>query len=190
MRTGWKLLIGLHGKFVSAIVVMLSFIVAFGPGGSAWGQPSVEQSREIETFAQQKSRAEDFARPLKKRYEKKKISQQSLQKGEALYIDAKAAFNGYITQFQFDIRAGRQPSQKNLQVAVEKSEKFIAYADEQVYGASRGPAVVALVGALVSALTKAGIDFWKEKRKATQQEREGLAKELEKLKWQPFDQIK
>jgi hypothetical protein len=168
---------------------MLSLIVAFGPGGSAWGQPSSEWSREIETFAQQKNKAEDSARQLKKGYVKKKLSEQSLQKGEILYNDAKAAFNGYITQYQFDIRAGRQPSQKNLQVAVEKSEKFNAYADEQVYGASRGPAVVAVIASLVTALTKAGLNIWGEYRRATKQEREALSQELDKLKWQPFEQI-
>jgi hypothetical protein len=128
----------LLGQIWSGAVVMLSFVVAFSSIGSAWGKLSDECSREIEIFAQQKYRAEDFARLLKKRFEKKKISEESLQKGEALYNDAKATFNGYLTQFQFDIKSGREPSQKNLQSAVEKSERFTAYADEQVYGAPRG----------------------------------------------------
>jgi len=179
----------MHRKIESRAVVMLSLIVALAPCGSVWGQTSSEWSKEIEIFAQQKNKAEDSARLLKKSYEEKKISEQSLEKGEILYNDAKAAFNGYITQYQFDIRAGRQPSQTNLQVAVEKSEKFNAYADEQVYGASRSPAVVAVIASLVTALTKAGLNFWGEYRKAAQQEREVLAQELDKLKWQPFDQI-
>ena len=190
MKSRWRLINRQPGKFLSGAVVLLSFMVAIGPGGLAWGQLSEEASREIETFAQQKNRAENFARLLKKSYEKKKISEESLQKGEALYNDAKVAFNGYLTRFQFDVRAGRQPSQKNLQVAVEKSEKFTAYADEQVYGGSRGPVVVAVIASLVTALSKAGIAYWGEYRKATQQQRDVLAKELEKLEWQPFDQIK
>jgi hypothetical protein len=190
MKPGWKLINRQPGKFFSGAVVLLSFIVAIGPSGLAWGQLSDEGSREIEIFKQQKTRGEDFARILKKSYEKKKISEQSLQKGEALYNDARVALNGYLTRFQFDIKAGRQPSQENLQVAVEKSEKFTAYADELVYGGSRGPVVVAVIAGIVTALSKAGIEFWKEYRKASQQERDVLAEDLKKLEWQPFDQIK
>jgi hypothetical protein len=190
MTTEGKLLTGLSGKFRFGVAVLVSFLLAFGSGGSAGGQLSGECSREIEIFAQQKSRAEDFARQLKKRYERKKLSEPSLLKGEALYNEARAAFNGYLTQFQFDLRTGREPSQKNLQAAVEKSEKFTAYADEQVYGASRGPALVVVIANLVAALTQAALNYWENYRKQAQLERDLLAQELDKLKWQPFDQIK
>lgn len=183
MRSRWQLLNKIHGKFISAAVIILSFIMIFGPGGSAWGQ-------EIGILAKQKYRAEDWARLLKENYAKKKISEHSFLKGEVLYNAAEEEFNGYLAQVEYDIKAGRQPSQKNLKVAVEKSKEFTSYAEEQVYGPSRGPELVALAGVLVSSLAKAIIDFWKEYRKANQQEREALAKEFEKYKWQPFEQIK
>ena len=185
MRTGWKL----FQRLLAKAVLVLSFLVAFGPVGSALGQPSGPGLGDIEIFAQQKDRAETFTRLLKKSYEKKKLSEPSLQKGESLYNEAKAAFNGYLTQYQFELKAGRQPSQKSLSEAVKKSEKFTAYADEQVYGVSRGPVAVGMLTTLIAALTKAGVDFYKEYRKVNQEQREILIQELEKLKWQAFDQI-
>jgi hypothetical protein len=181
MRTGWQLLNKLHEKFMSAAVVLLSFIMVFVPVGSAWGQ-------EIGKLVQQKVRAENFVRLLKAEYTKKKISEQSFKKGEALYNDAMVDFNSYVAQVQSDIRAGKQPSQHNLKEAVEKSEKFSAYTEDQVYGTSRGGVAAAVV--LIPPIANAVITFWKEYNKEKQQERDKLAQEFEQYKWQPFDYIK
>ena len=72
-----------------------------------------------------------------------------------------------------------------------KSEKFTAYVDKLLFGESRGAgAVAAIVASVVSTLTTAGLNILGEYRRDSQQEREGLIEELEKLKWQTFGQIK
>jgi len=195
MRTTWPSQTGLDGKFRSGIMFLLSVLLALTPVGSAWAQLFEQLSKDLGTIYQQKSRAEEFARLLKKAYENKKISDNSLQQGERLYIDAKAAFDGWITKLQFDLKAGRESKsaqeEKILQAAVEKSERFTAYVDQLLFGESRGAAAVAaIVTTVVTALTTAGLNIWGECRKANQEERERLVKELEKLKWQPFGQIK
>jgi hypothetical protein len=77
-----------------------------------------------------------------------------------------------------------------LQATVEKSEEFTAFVDELIFGDRRGPAAVAaVVGIVITSLTEAGVNIWKAWQDSSRQEREHMIKELEKLKWQPFNKI-
>ena len=91
------------------------------------------------------------------------------QKTNELYINAKAAFDGWIVRLQFDLTADADLNNSNgykkaLEEASEKSNAFVRYATE-LYQPSTTKSLPFIVGVLPS-LSDAGIKVWQEYRKA------------------------
>ena len=142
----------------------------------------------IRLIAEQRSKAGDWARILQREWSK---TTPAYRQGEALYIDARAAFNGWIEQLKLDLQAGRRLDQSSqyqqtLQRAVDKSEAFIRHVSEHrsSYHVAAFPIADLIVG-----LTDAGIKVWQEWQRADQAQQERLKRELDGQKWRPFDQL-
>ena len=69
----------------------------------------------------------------------------------------------------------------------KKSNAFVRYATE-LYQPSTTKSLPFIVGVLPS-LSDAGIKVWQEYRKAKEEERKEIKKDLDNLKWKAFDEI-
>ncbi len=183
-------LIGLNGKFRSGIMFMLTVLLTLTSNNLTCAKDSDQLSEDMGTLREQKTNAEEMARLLKEAYAEKKISDESLREGKRIYLQAQAAYDQWITKLQADLTTGWESDsakeKKIIQNASEKGEEFTAYVSKLLYKQDRGPAAIAVI---VGAVVKAGLEIWREWRNADQQKREGLKKELDKLRWKPFREI-
>jgi hypothetical protein len=146
-------------------------------------------SEAIIIIAEKKSLCEQWASKVKKDFGK---DTKEYQKTNELYINAKAAFDGWIVRLQFDLTADTDINNSNsykkaLEEASEKSNAFVRYATE-LYQPSTTKSLSFIVGVLPS-LSDAGIKVWQEYRKAKEEQRKEIKKDLDNLKWKAFDEI-
>lgn len=143
----------------------------------------------IQKIAEARSKCEQWGSKVKKDFGK---DTKEYQKTNELYINAKAAFDGWIVRLQFDLTADADLNNSNgykkaLEEASEKSNAFVRYATE-LYQPSTTKSLPFIVGVLPS-LSDAGIKVWQEYRKAKEEERKEIKKDLDNLKWKAFDEI-
>jgi hypothetical protein len=116
-----------------------------------------------------------------------------------LYADAKADFDGLITQFVFDLRSGNDPSSSTkfaivLRGAAEKRVAFTDFVKETLSAAvnpeERGRldllGISRLVPEIVKSLTQAGLAIWKCFRQAKRERQVAILVEVERLRWRSF----
>lgn len=152
-------------------------------------QPTIEG---IGVAAESKSKGEQWAGKAKKDFA---VNTGEYQKVNALYIDAKAAFDGWIVQLKIGLTAGGNindsDAYKNaLQKASEKADAFFKYVTALYEKDVKIKATPAIIAAILPSLTDAGIKIWQEYTRAEEVRRKEIKKELDNLKWQSFEEIK
>lgn len=173
------------------IAVVFSLVALFGQASPAQTAPKLSTS--IEMVVKQKIRAEGMVELLGESYKDGETPKKDYQKGKRLYIDARAAYNAWITKLQFELELNHTKGSSeeydiSLRDAAAKAENFITYADKLVFGDSSGAAPGAYSAAiqLLDTFTRLGHSIWKEWRKSTKERRERLMNKLETLKWKSF----
>jgi hypothetical protein len=117
--------------------------------------------------------------------------------GIRLYAEAKADFDGLITQLEVELDQPRPPSQSHalkddLNKAVAKRVAFTSFVEGKLLphteGAQKGivDAFVKGAGELTKELTNACIAIWREYRSASEARKKDLRQDLEFLRWPPF----
>jgi hypothetical protein len=118
-------------------------------------------------------------------------------KGITLYAEAKAEFDGLITQLEYEVEQARPPDQSErfeseLKDAVAKRVAFTSFVTETIIphteGAQKGVVgdFIKGGGELIKALTDAGISIWREFQSGSEARRKELRQELESLRWPQF----
>lgn len=177
-------------------IFILTALVVSHTAGSAMAKSSIDLSKEEGTIAEQKSRAEGKVGILNTAYKNKQISRHKYTEGINLYNEAKAAYDRWITELQSKIRSGGKLNvleyDADIGKAVQKADLFNNQVDEWLHLKPKGIIPVGgpdYVAALVSALADAALKIFERSKEADHQEREDLIKELDHLKWKPFDQV-
>jgi hypothetical protein len=150
----------------------------------------------VGVFAREKSAAEQYAVVLST-VGKKDMG--TYLRGVTFYADAKAEFVGLITQLAFSLRERRDPDTSDafkqaLRGAAEKRIAFTTFVTNEVIGKIEGakpglPAIIAVVPALIKAITGAGLSIWAAFRKAGKERQDAMLNELDHLKWRPFAKL-
>jgi hypothetical protein len=155
-------------------------------------------SDAVETFAREKSLAEEVARLLK---ENAANQPDKLAQGVLLYAEAEASFNGLIERLLLDLAAPTSPADSaafhdRLAKAVDARVQFTRYVGEQVLppaqSGTKGPLADILKGAgsLIKSLTDAGIAIWREYRSAATTRRDEIQRSLQRQRWPAWGDIK
>ncbi|MCL4457357.1 MAG: hypothetical protein M1406_08175 [Nitrospirae bacterium] len=147
-----------------------------------------EISDAIGTISEKKSLCEGMASKVKKDFTR---DTKEYQKTNTLYIEAKAAFDGWIDRLKFDLTAdidinNAATYKESLNKASEKGDIFLKYVDSLT--SEKTKSIVAVTSILPS-LTDAGIKIWENYRIAAKEKREEIKKGLDSLKWKAFDEI-
>lgn len=147
----------------------------------------------IRVLAREKSLAEQFL-ALLDQFGRKDAAQYA--KGVVLYAEAKADFDGLISELEHELER-KQPLDQSeafqaaLASAVDKRIAFTDFVGDTIVprggGAAKGIGdVVKVAPELVKTLTDAGISIWREFRSAGEARRREMRQELEALRWPPF----
>src|SRR6202007_1659426 len=142
-------------------------------------------SDAIRFFAHEKSAAEQYGVIL---FTIGKDNAGLYVRGIRLYADAKAEFDGLISELRFDLQSGQEPAQsakfdQAMQAAAARRVAFTSFVSAEIDklpGARPGlPDVIEAVPQLVKAITDAGISLWSAFREARKERREAILSELE-----------
>jgi len=164
------------------------------PAGAQQTEPET-LSDAIRLFAHEKSAAEQYGVIL---VTVGKDNVGLYVRGIRLYADAKAEFDGLISELRFDLQNGEEPAKSAkfnaaLQAAAEKRVAFTSFVSDQIDklpGARAGlPDVIQAVPQLVTAITEAGISVWKAFREARKESRDAILSELDHLEWRSFSEL-
>ena len=177
--------IGLRIPFLSLIIFLNVCL-----GCVSVGIPP-DASNAIGTISEKKSLCEGRARQIKNYYSK---DAEQYKEANKLYIDAKAAFDGWIEQFKFDLTVNTNITtsdryKESLNKASEKGDIFLKYVDSLTSEKTKSIAAIATVTSILPSLTDAGIKIWENYRKAKEEQRKEIKKDLDNLKWKAFDEI-
>ena len=153
-----------------------------------------ETSDGIRVMAREKSLAEQFL-VIMNDFGRKDIDHYVT--GIALYAEAKAEFDGLITQLEHELEQARPPSRSEkfeaaLKDAVAKRVAFTSFVTNTLVphteGAQKGIVGDFIKGGgdLIKALTVAGIAIWREFRSGSEARRKEIMQELESLRWPQF----
>ena len=164
------------------------------PAGAQQTEPET-LSDAIRLFAHEKSAAEQYGVIL---VTVGKDNVGLYVRGIRLYADAKAEFDGLISELRFDLQNGQDPAKSAkfnaaLQAAAEKRVAFTSFVSDQIDklpGARPGlPDVIQAVPELVTATTNAGISIWNAFHQARKESRDAILNELDHLEWRPFSEL-
>ncbi len=158
------------------------------------GRPRAQVPDEgIRVLARERSLAEQFIAILND-YGRKDAGQYA--EGVTLYAEAKADFDGLISELEHELERTRPPDQSAafeaaLNAAVDKRVAFTNFVTGTIIPQGSGTPkgigdFIKVVPELVKALTDAGISIWREFRSAGEARRNEIRQELEALRWPAF----
>jgi hypothetical protein len=126
-------------------------------------------------------------------------------RGIQRYAEAKAAFDGLLEQLLAALRQGEPPDtspafQQKLELAAQQRVAFTEFISQEVLSklpeGTRSlaailkiPGVIGGVTELAKGLTDAGGAIWRGYREGAVQTRVALVRQLEALRWKPFQDI-
>jgi hypothetical protein len=150
----------------------------------------------VGALAREKTAAEEYATAFSLA---PKRDMERYFRGVGLYANAKADFDGLVTQLVFDVKSGNDPSGSTkfataLRGAAEKRVAFTDFVKEALSAAlnpeERGRldllGISKLVPEIVKSLTEAGLAIWKSFRQAKKERQVAILAELERLRWRSF----
>jgi hypothetical protein len=153
-----------------------------------------ETSDGIRVLAREKSLAEQFL-VIMNDFGKKDITQYA--QGIVLYAQAKAEFDGLITQLEDQLEQSKAPNESKqfntvLDEAVAKRVAFTSFVTGTIVPPT-DTTQKSIVGDfikggadLIKALGDAGLSIWREYRSARDTRRNEIKQELETLRWPQF----
>lgn len=151
----------------------------------------------VTRLAQERERAETSAALLKTFAAKKPAA---LARGEMLYSDAKADFDGFIEGLIVSLADTTSPAdstrlRSELDAAVTKRLALSRYVEPLVpkQSGSRPFALDLLkdtAGDILKAIMEGGVEIWKEYRHGDELRRQSISTRLEAQKWLRFEQVK
>jgi hypothetical protein len=154
---------------------------------------NVPMSDGIRVMAREKSLAESFL-VIMNDFGRKDISLYT--RGITLYAEAKAEFDGLITQLEHELEQSASLSQSEtfnaeLKKAVARRIAFTSFVTDTLVPHAEG--AKGLIGdfikgsaELIKALTDAGISIWREFQSGSEARRKEIKQELESLRWPQF----
>lgn len=117
-------------------------------------------------------------------------------RGIQLYADAKADFDGLISQLRFDLIDGNDPTKSAkfagaLEAAAKSRIAFTNFVSDDVVGKTEGAKpglidVAKVVPELVTAITDAGLKIWNAYHDAGKERRDAILNEIDQLRWKSF----
>jgi hypothetical protein len=153
----------------------------------------------IGEIAEQRSLAEQWAKTLKSDWPE---GSKEYADGRAIYIEAKASYDGWIEQLKFDIISGNTPDKTShrakLDEAIKKAEDFINYmkaldtASLPVDGTPtpiKAAWKLSVVTVAIEAILDAGLKIWEAYHNAEQQRKQEIINLLDGLKWKSFQDL-
>ena len=184
------------GMFAYRFVRKVSWILILSGGlvGSLYAAGEALPD-SVGYLAGQKSNAVSLAQALKQAYEKKEITEKDLKECKMRYDRAKASIDGWISKVQFEQTTGKPGKfDKKKRLVVDDVGKhvqeFERCANEAVYGEWRAAKIPHdTVISAITAITVAATNVWEVYNKQSSVKREAFIKELEKLRWLPFDEV-
>jgi ABC-type sugar transport system substrate-binding protein len=162
------------------------------------GLAAQETSDGVRVMAREKSLAEQFL-VIMNDFGKKDMTQYA--KGITLYAQAKADFDGLITQLEDQLVQSKPPNESEkfetvLNEAVAKRVAFTSFVTDTIIPRT-DTTQKSIVGDfikggadLIKALSDAGIAIWHEYRSAGETRRNEIKQELETLRWPQFSPSK
>ncbi len=156
----------------------------------------IQEVKVIKIIIDEKTEAEGCVKILKLY----PINTEEHKKGRELYIEAQAAFNGWIDQFIFDLRYSKDLKESEeykttLENAAEKSVQFMNYVKDldplRIEIERRGLSFQAPSGIaeFVIKLLNLGLEIRENYKKSYEEKKGKIIKDLENLKWKNFDEI-
>ena len=148
----------------------------------------------IRIMAREKSLAEQFMAILND-YGAKDVG--NYAKGISLYAEAKADFDGLITELEYELDQAMPPSQSEkfesaLKEAVAKRMVFTSFVTDTIIphseAAQKGVVgdFIKSAGDLIKALTDSSIAIWHEFKSSSEEKRKEIRQKLEALRWPQF----
>jgi hypothetical protein len=169
-------------------VAIVSIVIGAILGSSRGLSESQKQalSAAAADITKVRAEAEQWAHRIKNDYQKSSIEYQTAY---GKYIPAKAATDAWLDRFAVDLAAHRDISgsseyKASLNEAADKGEEFISYVSGLYSNSLREKAVPDLL----TPMTDVALKVWKEFRNASKEAIEDVNKQLQLLKWKPFDQ--
>ncbi|HEX3493967.1 MAG TPA: hypothetical protein VHT48_01135, partial [Methylocella sp.] len=118
-------------------------------------------------------------------------------KGIILYAEAKADFDGLITELEYELEQGQPPNKSEkfesaLKAAVAKRVAFTSFVTDTLVprsdAAQKGMVGDFIKGSgdLIKALTDSGLAIWHEFQSGGDARRKEIRQELESLRWPQF----
>lgn len=185
-------------KALPVILMVLIWSTAASPSAVAADAPPAAMTLRdaIGQLRQERDFAETGA-GLLKTYAAQNPS--ALIKGQKLYAEAKAAFDGLIEQLLLDLDQDQDPGasaglKTAIDAAAEKRLAFSRHVDAVVpdQDGAKNIVVDALVkgvGEIVKDLLDGGIEIWKEFRRGDQERRNAVATRVKAQRWRAFADV-
>lgn len=172
--------------FGLAILGILSFNLLIPGCAGERGLPP-EVSNGFERIAEYKSKIEQSALTIKMNWAS---GSSQYKEVEALYGDAKAAFDVWVERLKFDLVldndiATSEHYTKSLHETAKKGETLVTY----VTKASARPLAAEPIS-IIGTLSDAGMKIWKEYNAAQKGRKDEILEILGQLKWKHFRDVK
>ena len=151
------------------------------------------QTVDVFELSKLKSQAEEWTGQLKAKYG---ADSAEYKRARVLYSDARSSIDGWVDQVKADIIANRdvrlsKGTQKHQDDATTKAQRLVDYLNG-LFAKGAFPAAV-VIGAVappfIDAIAKISIELLKERDANNKARLEAMAKQLEALRWKPFDEI-
>jgi hypothetical protein len=121
------------------------------------------------------------------------VNDKQYTRARVLYLNAEGAIDGWVKALRTEIimaRDSARPDQtytESLNAAAGQAQQFITYAQGLLSKGSLGSSIIA---DFLKVLADSAIKVWENYRSANREQKEAILKEIDDLKWQPFDAIK
>ena len=154
---------------------------------------SATLAQGIGILSEYKSNAEQQARILVGLVTGEDITKENYRKGQSLYAEAKASFDGWIDQVIFEVQAGKtemlSPQYEIIQkTAKAKGDAFTQFVREQFLGNPRGE-IGESFKSMFAKIQEVGQLIFQGLRQASSPDKTETIRKLETYKWSPFHLI-
>ena len=149
----------------------------------------------IEAFVRERSLAEQWARRVKERYQP---GDRLYRTADVLYGNAQSSANALLTRLVLQLELGKS-IQDDKEIAdsvsncVTQAEVFVMFARSAYLGEAQpmtSPQSLADgLAPLLTAVTNAAVDVWKQYTAANQTRRDEIKKQLNAMMWKDFREI-